>query len=137
MNVHLLNWYAVGVAALIYMSIGMVWYGPLFGKYWMKLLGLTPESMRTMPLSPLQAIVGGSVAAVCMAAVLSYASLYFAAVTVVHALILAFWMWFGFVVPTQAGSYLWEGKPFMLLVLNASFYLVTLSIMSVILVLWR
>lgn len=137
MHLELLNWYAVFVAALVYMGIGMAWYGPLFGSYWMRLVGLTPESMRTMPLSPLQAIVGGSVAAVCMAAVLSYASLYFAAVTVVHALLLAFWMWFGFVVTTQAGSFVWEGKPFMLFVLNASFYLVTLSIMSVILVLWR
>lgn len=134
MHLDLLNWYAVFVAALVYMGIGMAWYGPLFGKYWMRLLGATPESMRNMPL---QAVVGGSVAAVCMAAVLSYASLYFAAVTVVHALLLAFWMWFGFVATTQAGSYVWEGKPFMLFVLNASFYFVALSIMSVILVLWR
>jgi hypothetical protein len=72
-----------------------------------------------------------------MAAVLSYASLYFAAVTAVDALLLAFWMWLGFVGAVQAGSYVWEGKPVLHFVFNAAYSLVVLCVMSLILVLWR
>lgn len=42
---------AIG-AAFIPMIIGSVWYGPLFGKSWMKEMGFTEESMKqaNMPL---------------------------------------------------------------------------------------
>jgi hypothetical protein len=137
MDLSLINWWAVLVAALAQMGVGMLWYGPVFGKQWMAYVGITPESMKNMPLTMWQAMIGGLVTALVMATVLSYASLFFAATTITHALLLAFWMWLGFVLTTQAGSFLWEGKPFGLLLLNASQSIVALGVMSVIVVLWR
>lgn len=137
MDFSLINWWAVVVSTIAYMGIGMLWYGPLFGKQWMAYVGLTPESMKKMPLSAVQAVAGGFVTAFVMSTVLSYASLFFAAMTVTHALLLAFWMWLGFVATTQASSFLWEGKPFGLFLLNASNSLVSLIVISCILVLWR
>lgn len=137
MDFSLINWWAVLVAALAYMGLGSLWYGPLFGKQWMAYVGISEESMKKMPLTPLQAIIGGFVTACVMATVLSFASLFFAATTLMHALLLAVWVWLGFVATTQAGSFLWEGKPFGLFVINASNSLVALVIMSLILVLWR
>ena len=40
-----LDWLAVLVGALIFMVIGWLWYGPLFGKQWAKMTGLTAGAM--------------------------------------------------------------------------------------------
>jgi hypothetical protein len=40
-----LDWLAVLVGALIFMVIGWLWYGPLFGKQWAKMTGTTAGSM--------------------------------------------------------------------------------------------
>jgi hypothetical protein len=41
MNFSTTNWLAVGVAALAGFPLGMLWYGPLFGKAWMEASGVT------------------------------------------------------------------------------------------------
>lgn len=40
-----MNFYIFFIAALIPMIIGILWYGPLFGKTWMKEMGFTKESL--------------------------------------------------------------------------------------------
>jgi len=46
------NWIALVVAALSTLVVGFLWYGPLFGKAWMKETGMTEEKARkgSMPL---------------------------------------------------------------------------------------
>jgi hypothetical protein len=39
-----LNWLAVAVSAIAYFSLGAVWFGPVFGKMWMKGHGITPPT---------------------------------------------------------------------------------------------
>lgn len=39
------NYLAVVVAAIIYLVVGFLWYGPLFGRRWMALMNITPSSM--------------------------------------------------------------------------------------------
>ena len=41
-----LNFLAIGVAALIPMIIGALYYGPIFGKQWMDSLGYTEDDLR-------------------------------------------------------------------------------------------
>jgi len=41
-----INWLAVIVAALASFPLGMLWYGPLFGKAWMAASGVTKEQGR-------------------------------------------------------------------------------------------
>jgi hypothetical protein len=41
-----INFYAILVAALTTLVVGFVWYGPLFGKVWMKETGLTEEDLK-------------------------------------------------------------------------------------------
>ena len=42
----MINWLAVGAATLVGFVIGFLWYGPLFGKVWMKEAGLTEEDVQ-------------------------------------------------------------------------------------------
>ena len=41
-----MNFYICLITALIPMIIGAVWYGPLFGKTWMNLMGFTEDSLK-------------------------------------------------------------------------------------------
>ncbi|NNK81948.1 MAG: DUF1761 domain-containing protein [Flavobacteriaceae bacterium] len=42
------NWIALVVAAILPLGTGFIWYGPLFGKVWMKESGMTEEKAKTM-----------------------------------------------------------------------------------------
>ncbi|MGC9355126.1 MAG: DUF1761 domain-containing protein, partial [Mariniphaga sp.] len=46
-----INYLAVIVAALSSFMVGWIWYGPLFGKSWMKLHGFTEEELKEGSLS--------------------------------------------------------------------------------------
>lgn len=122
------NYWAVAGAAMANVAIGALWYGPVFGAAWRKMMGFTEADMRNMPLTAGQAITGGVVTALVTAFVLSQI-----AVQGVSPLALAFWPWLGFVVTTQAGSWLWEGKPFKLFAFNAAESFLALLVMALIL----
>ncbi|MEN9341773.1 MAG: hypothetical protein RIQ54_29 [Candidatus Parcubacteria bacterium] len=137
-----INYAAVITAAIVNMAVGMLWYGPLFGRQWQKLMEFTPESMKSMKLTPVQAMLGGVVTALLLSVVLANDAFVWAnfmndSGTAIFALKLAFWIWLGYVATTQAGSFLWEGKPFALFVLNAAESFVALLAMSLVLVLWK
>jgi len=42
----MINWIAVLCSALVPLVVGFVWYGPLFGKAWMRASGLTEEQLK-------------------------------------------------------------------------------------------
>lgn len=132
-----MNYWAVLGAAVAAMFVGFLWYGPVFGKPWMNLTGLTPESIKAMKMTPLAAMVGGFIVTLLMAYVLAhgivFGNAYLGASGVTGGMTGAFWYWLGFAVPITAGTFLWEGKPLKLWVLNAAYYLVSLLIMGAIL----
>ena len=39
------NYFAIVVGAVLSMVIGAVWYGPLFGKKWLEIVGATAEDL--------------------------------------------------------------------------------------------
>ena len=135
-----INYWAVLVSAVAAVVVGALWYGPVFGKFWMSLVGLTTESMKSMKMSPFAAMAGGFLGALFTAFVLAhhlvFANAFLGTTGAESGLMSAFWVWLGFYVPVTAGSLLWEGKSWKLFALNAAYYLVTLAISGVILALW-
>lgn len=135
-----INYLAVIAAAAINMIVGFLWYGPVLGTRWKTYMGFTDDSMRNMPLTAGQAIVGGCIASLVMAFVLAhsliFASSYLNTSGLSAGLQAGFWNWLGFVLPVTAGVFLWEGKPLGLWVLNASYYFVALLLMGTVLALW-
>lgn len=63
-----INWLAVVVAAVVGFGVGAVWFGPLFGKAWMKALDKKPEELG----SPAKAMGLTAVTTLVTAAVLAY-----------------------------------------------------------------
>ena len=132
------NYFAVFFAAIASFAIGAFWYSPLgFGKPWMTMLGMSPEGMKDMRLSPIQAMSLGFIGGLITSYVLAHFVFLFAPGDWVGALQLGFWIWLGFQAPILFGSFLWENRPLKLFLINGSYQLVTLLVMSLILTLWK
>lgn len=135
-----INYYAVFLAAVVSFVLGMLWYGPVFGKQWMNMMGYTPESMKAMKLSPAAAMGVMALLSLIMMYVLAHAVVFGIAYTgitgAVGGMTGAFYYWLGFVVPLTAGPFLWENKSPKLWAFNAAYYLVALLAAGAILGAW-
>jgi hypothetical protein len=134
------NYWAILVAGVLSIGIGGLWYGPLFGKQWMSLVGITPESMKSMKMTPFQAMFGGLIVGLLTAFVLAhhmaFAGAYLGISGYELALMSAFWVWLGFFVPVNIGVVLWEGKSWKLFLITTSYFLVNLTVASLVLAYW-
>ena len=134
-----LNYWAILVAALAAMVIGGMWYGPLFGKVWMRLTGISQEKIdeikkKGMAKSYILNFVGYLVMAYVLAHIISYTN----ATTWQSGIQGGFWMWLGFVATTGANEYIYavKPKPWTLYFINQGNILVTLMVMGAILARW-
>jgi hypothetical protein len=132
------NYIAVVIAAVSAIVLGFLWYGPFFGKPWMKALGITKESQEKLMKSGMgQTYMLMTLTTLVKAFVLAALLGSLAVMTSAAAVSAAFIIWLGISVPLIMGDQLWLQKPWNLFVINASYELVSLGIMSVILVMWR
>lgn len=136
-----INYWAVLVSAVLAMVWGFVWYGPLFGKMWIREMGWTDEQVKMgQSKSMMKQYVLQALGALVMAFVLAH-SLYFAQM-ILHeqgmslALQAAFWNWLGFVLPVTLASVLWDGKSWKWLGISAGYYLVVLATMGLVIAYW-
>ncbi len=131
-----INYVAVVVAAIASMILGFLWYGPLFGKQWMKLSGVTMPKNGPPPgmwKNYLLALIGSLVMAFVLTHSLVFAGAYLGVTGVSAGLHAGFWNWLGFIAPVTLGSVLWEGKSWKLWCLNNAYQLISLLVMGVIL----
>src|SRR3989344_5373124 len=88
---------AVFAATVVAFVIGALWYGPIFGREWRRLMGFSDDAMRQMKMTPTKAMSGGFVMTLLMVFVLANLMAMASVVTVGEALTFAFWIWVGFV----------------------------------------
>src|SRR5258708_15873212 len=106
-----INYLAVLVAALLSMPIGFLWYGPLFGKPWMKEMGMTKEKMteakkKGMGKSYLLMFLGSLVMSYVLAHATIFAGAYLKSEGVSAGVMSGVWNWLGFIVPVMLGMVL-------------------------------
>lgn len=116
----------------------MIWYSPLlFGKQWMRLIGMTKEQLeRAKDRGMGKIYLVAFIATLVTSYLLSYFIDIVEAVSFSTGAQTGFWLWLGFIVPVLINSVLWEQKSFKLYVINVLHYLVTLSVMGGILAVW-
>lgn len=136
------NYLAIIVATVASMVVGFLWYGPVFGKQWMTLMGFTRESMeeakkKGMGKSYALMALGSLLTVYVLSHVITFGAAYTNTSGVSAGLSGAFWVWLGFAVPLTMSSFLWEGKSFKLWILNAGYYLVSFLVMGSILAGWQ
>ncbi len=139
-----INYLAVLVSTLVMMVLGALWYGPLFGKQWIALMGFDPEKVREAQEAGMKSMWRSyalmALGALCMSFVLShtliFASTYLHSEGIAAGIQVGFWTWLGFIAPVTLGSVIWEGKPWTLWAINAGYYLTGLLAIGVLLALW-
>lgn len=138
MEINYLAVLACGVASMI---IGSIWYGPLFGKMWIKVIGATDMDMqkrkemqkKAMPLYGISFVL-----ALFQAYVLAH---YIAGWTDASGVENALWIWAAFIVPTVAGASMWNNDSAKIswtrFLLQAGYYLILFIVFGLILANWK
>lgn len=123
------------IASIAHVIIGMIWYNPkVFGTAWAQAAGMRPDQMeRGKKMMPVMAGVG-FLSAMLVAYVLFHFGIAWGVFDWIGGIELGFWIWLGFVAPVLLGSVLWEMKPFKYFLINASYWLLSLVVMGIILV---
>lgn len=135
------NYIAIVVSAVAAFVFGFLVHGPLFGKVWLDLMKVTPAEMeqgkkdmeKKMPLYMGAAFLQQLVVAYVMSIFVYMAY----ATSIADALLLAFWLWLGFIATTLLNGVLWEKRTLPLYGFNVAYHFVSLAIIATILTLWQ
>lgn len=134
-----INLTAVLVAAVSSMVAGFLWYSPLlFGKPWMKLVGMTEKAIEDAKAGMGKTYGISFLAALVTAYVLAHVVSLTNAVDWQSGAVTAFWVWLGFVATTGVNEFIYavKPKPWSLYVINQGYMLVNLLVMGAILARW-
>ena len=123
-----INYLAVALGALVYYILGAIWYAPdFFGHRWVKHDEVVKEQKHTWKTG---AYVGELVVDLIIAYVLALFIKLSGAEKIVDGVIVALWVWIGFVATTQFSAVLWTRKTVKSFFIHACFMLVGLLAMS-------
>jgi len=127
------NWLAVIVAALSTFVLGGLWYGPLFGKVWMRATGITEEKAKqaNMPLVFGASFVLELIAAAVLAMFIGGETTFGFAVAAAASVGVCW------VAPALGVLYLFEQRPLSHWLINAGYHGVAFTLMGVIIGAWR
>lgn len=92
------------------MVLGFLWYGPLFGRKWMEIIGTSNESEEARKKMQKEA---GPLYMVSFLLALFEAwvlGMFNEGVSTFSAISNAFWIWLAFIVPVLAGSVMWTNE---------------------------
>jgi len=141
-----INYLAVLVCGILAMALGMLWYGPLFGKAWMQLAGMSeadmvrgktdPAKKRQMYWGYLIPVIFALIAAFVLGHALIFAEAYLGWGVIIAVLEVGALNWLGFTAPPTIGMVLWEGKPWKYWWIVAGYWLVFFCISGALLAVW-
>lgn len=136
-----INLWAVLACGVISMVIGAVWYGPIFGKKWMEIVGVTAmdeAKRKEMQKKAMSLYAVQFVLSLFQAYVLAY---YIAGWKEASGVVNALWIWAAFVMPTVAGASMWmndSGKiKWARFLIQAGYQLVLFVVFGLVLGMWR
>lgn len=132
-------WSVIG-AVIVAVVLGVLWYGPLFGKQWMRTIGISHDQMEEakkkgmagMWRTYLAMILGTLVMAYVLAHVISAFGEALGESIGGTGATAGIWMWLGFVAPVTLGNVLWEGRSWKYWFIVSGYYFVSLVLMGII-----
>jgi len=135
----LVNYLAVIVALIAFTVLGMLWYGPLFGKKWMELAGFsandmnTPEAKKNSTIGYIASLTSGFVAILTLAVLLKLLGIDNALGGLIAGTLLSL----GFIAMTLVSEAAWYEKPALLVFLNSMYRILGFAIAGLIIGAWR
>lgn len=103
-----INIYAVLACSVLAMALGSVWYGPLFGKAWLKIVGAGPADLaarKKMMQGVWKLYLTQFLLTLFQVYVLAY---YIVGWKDASGIENSLWIWAAFIMPTVAGSAMWN-----------------------------
>ncbi|MBX4186694.1 MAG: DUF1761 domain-containing protein [Candidatus Doudnabacteria bacterium] len=138
------NYWAILVCGIASLVLGFIYYGPLFGKLYSRLMGWenmdparSAEMKKGMNKRYAMALLGSLLMAFVLAHSLVFAESYMKVSGVAAGLQAAVWSWLGFIVPVTLGNVLWGGQSWKLWFLGNGYQLIQLLIFGIILGTWK
>lgn len=128
-----LNYTAIAVITLVLFALGFFWYGPLFGKEWMKLVGLSKKDASGSMAPP---IIKGLISTFIMVSIAVYFVELTGASTWQEGAMKGLILGIGLIATTFFGSVNWEQKPVKLYFINTLYYVLAVAIAGGIYVAW-
>ncbi len=127
-----INYLAVVIAALVYFILGAIWYAPgIFGNRWTKHEeGRVEEHTYAYKIG---AYIGEFILDLIIAYVLALFLLLSQATEIVEGVILALWIWVGFIATTHFSAVLWGRKTVKSFFIHACFMLIGVIAMAIVL----
>jgi surface polysaccharide O-acyltransferase-like enzyme len=129
------NYRAVIVSAILYWTLGAVWYAVLFSKPWMALENMTEAQARSM--NPLLPYIITFVLNVLIAWVLARVCIWRNANTAARGAVTGVLVWIGFVGPITYTTSMYEMRPQELFAINEFYSFVGLCLMGAVLGAWK
>lgn len=111
------------LAGLVAFAVGALWYSVLFGKAWMKAVGITEETVQKA--SPVTPMIVTLVVEMAVAVLVSFVLIHLDLDIYLGGLLVA-----GIAILSAIKNYMFEMKPFKLILINESYKLVTIMIMT-------
>lgn len=127
------NWLGVVVGMLLSMVMGTLWYGPLFGNLWMRLIGKTADELESNPLD----YVKTAVAAFVAMAFLNMVVVSFGAQSFLGGLLTGALVFIGFGATQTLVYTLFEGPKETVWLLYSAYQLLVFAIMGGVFAIWR
>jgi hypothetical protein len=126
-----INLYAVFVAWIIHVGMGLLWFQPkLFGNKWSELTGqqLKPASKWIVP-----GFLGHLIMILVLAVLIDHTR----SNSGCGGLLIGLLAWIGFIVPMEIGELVWEKIPFKLFLIRTGNHLIGMAVSGFILGAWR
>ena len=131
------NYLAILVAGIGNMVLGFLWYGPLFGKAWMGLIGKTADELNPNPIIYLVSFALSLVMAFVLSIFLHHVDASIQAVSLLIGVLVGLLAWVGFVGPAAFQNNMYSGLSKRLFAIDYGYVLVALLIQGAIIGVWR
>lgn len=130
------NYLAVVLAAAAYFILGAVWYSPnMFGQRWMKHEWGQPDDQKRLPT--VIAYIGELIISLIIAYILALFIEITRAREILEGIVIALWIWLGFIATTHFSAVLWARKTLKSFFIHAGFMLFGLLIMGALITIIR
>jgi hypothetical protein len=108
-----INWLAIFIATAVAMGIGFLWYGPVYGEKWMKLVGLKKKDAEKNWQTPMAVmLIMAFIQAYILHHFIVYSSYFYPDLSgLVIGLITGFWAFVGFALPLALSSNMFARRP--------------------------
>jgi hypothetical protein len=129
-----LNWFAVVAATLVPFVLGALWFGPLLGKAWLAVSGLTEEQVKEANMARIfgVSLLLQLLMAFCLAMFLNAPE-----IGASEGAFYGFLTGFGWIAPAIAVSGLFEQKSAKYMFIHGGFWTLAFTLMGLLLGAWR